>query len=77
MIKCIVCGKNQEESYFVELRYGGLAICVYCEDTSKAKELREESKERMEEAYQERMEYEQKRKERIKHQHYEGEFDWM
>ena len=41
MIQCVICKKTMEESYFVELRHGGFAICIYCDDTPAAAAYRE------------------------------------
>ncbi len=77
MIECLVCKKYHGESDFVELRYGGLAICYRCIDTEEAKKLKEESLKRLEEASARQNAYEAEREEKIKNQIYEGQYDWM
>lgn len=77
MIKCLVCKKYIEESYFVDLRYGGLAICIDCSDSEEAKKLNKESDERINQQIQKQLVYEKEKRNRIKNQQYEGQYDWM
>jgi len=58
MMKCLICKKTYSETYFPNIRNGGLEICVYCDDTEAAKKLKKASAESLEKAYQKQMEYE-------------------
>lgn len=77
MIKCLVCKEYLDEGYFVELRYGGLAICSNCKDTPEAEKLREESAKAIEAMLKRQEAYEAEREEKIRNQDYEGQYDWM
>lgn len=77
MIECLVCKEYKSESYFIELRYGGLAICSECKKTSEAERLRKESKKRIEEQLKQQEAYEEKREKAKRNQIYDGQYDWM
>lgn len=77
MITCLVCKESKSEGYFVDVKYGGLAICSDCKNTPEAKRLREESEKRMEATWNRQEEYEEKKREAKKHQIYDGQYDWM
>jgi len=71
MIECEICKKEKNESQFVELRYGGFAICVSCADTLEAKKYRDDRKEILETQYQKDMEYQREEERRMKEQIYD------
>ena len=77
MIECLVCKKYHGESDFVELRYGGLAICYRCIKTEEAKKLKEASLKNLEENSKRQDAYEEDREEKIRNQIYDGQYDWM
>lgn len=76
MITCLVCKESKTEGYFIDLKFGGLAICSDCNGSPEAETLKAEARKRMIEDYKRQEAYEQETKEKVKNQSYEGQYDW-
>lgn len=44
MIECVICKTYKSESEFIELRYGGFAICNACSRTPEAEEYKKKQR---------------------------------
>lgn len=77
MIECIICNKYKTEGAFPLVRGGGLSICSDCLQSEESIKLQEQSSKNIEEEFQRRQEYEQKKRDRIANQDYDGQYDWM
>lgn len=77
MITCLVCKESKSEGYFVELKFGGLAICSDCNRTPEAEKLKEDARKRMIEDFKRQEAYDAEKEEKIKNQIYDGQYDWM
>lgn len=77
MIKCVICGQYKSECCFVFTSFSMSSTCNDCKNTAEAAKREKEASIRVETQWRERQEYEKKRKELVKNQMYDGQYDWM
>lgn len=75
MIKCSVCKKYLTESMFS--RYEYTSICWECRETEAGKKLMKKIDDNILESMRRQDEYDAKKRECIKNQIYDGQYDWM
>ena len=81
MITCKICEKLKSEGEFssIDFELGYPTICLYCKTRfpEKVKQMRLDALEQQQIAIEKQQNYELKKRDAIKHQSYDGEFDWM